>query len=266
MRCTLSVCNHSHHHLVEWHANTPRHRDENRNLFPFLDRTFLVSVGAAQEGSWTAEKHGNVQAFDFFRFYKSQPFRHFPRLDSLGKKNNFHKTNVLPPWKATWKKQRIDSIEKHSMECVFKELIAYRRRWRFDGFWCPSSEDFVTKFSHVTRGSSRGHPRPREKQWNDRTFCYKTTVPSVRLEQMKKQAEQKATNVKAAERCVLRDWLPDSSMVFFSYTTTFCSFCYLRMLAVHCMYRFHLTVSPMNQSFFVVPILSNDLNSVDTWT
>ena len=51
MRCTLSVCNHSHHHLVEWHANTPRHRDENRNLFPFLDRTFLVSVGAAQEGS-----------------------------------------------------------------------------------------------------------------------------------------------------------------------------------------------------------------------
>ena len=113
IRCTLSVCNHSHHHLVEWHANTPRHRDENRNLFLFLDRTFLVSVGAAQEGSWTAEKHGNVQAFDFFRFCESRPFRHFPRLDSLGKQNNFHKTNVLPPWKATWKKYRKDSIEKH---------------------------------------------------------------------------------------------------------------------------------------------------------
>ena len=220
MRCTLSVCNHGHHHLVEWHANTPRDRDENRNLFPFLDRTFLVSVGAAQEGSWTAEKHGNVQAFDFFRFYKSQPFRHFPPPWQPWKKPNFHKTNVLPPWKATWKKYRIDSIEKHSMECVLKGADSLQ--WTKMTFWRLT----LSQNSRMLRGgSSRGHLRaprqaggtpgiqrnPTRDFWekNDQTFCYNTTEP-VRLEQMKKQAEQKATNVKAATGCQI------PPLVFFS--------------------------------------------------
>ena len=107
IRCTLSVCNHSHHHLVEWHANTPRHRDENRNLFLFLDRTFLVSVGAAQEGSWTAEKHGNVQAFDFSGFVSRGLFGIFPALTALENKTISTKQMCCLPGKPLGK-----SIEK----------------------------------------------------------------------------------------------------------------------------------------------------------